>query len=166
MNNSECITMYKTFVEPHFMYAIEAWGHTIQSKNDILVKLQSKVLRILFNCHRTADAWNYANNKIHNIETLYRIVIKKLCVKHHYQCLPQNLSENIMPKLNINQLQNKISRISLKDMYNYSKCHNIKENTHFKSNCIQNWNTLSFEIKTLPYKSGKESMHRTLKMVS
>ena len=49
MNNEECIKMYKTFIQPYFLYALEAWGHSIQSDNDLLVKVQSKVLRILFN---------------------------------------------------------------------------------------------------------------------
>ena len=40
MNDNDCIDMYKTFIEPYFLYAIEAWGHSIQSENDALVKLQ------------------------------------------------------------------------------------------------------------------------------
>ena len=56
MTDNDCINMYKTFIEPYFSYAIEVWGHSILSQNDLLVKLQSKVLRILFNCYRTSDA--------------------------------------------------------------------------------------------------------------
>ena len=33
MTDSDCINMYKTFIEPYFLYAIEAWGHSIQSEN-------------------------------------------------------------------------------------------------------------------------------------
>ena len=54
MNENNCIDMYKTFIEPDFIYAIEACGHSIQSENDLLIKLQSKIMRILFNCYRTA----------------------------------------------------------------------------------------------------------------
>ena len=63
MNQSECVNMYKTFVQPYFLYSIEVWGHTIQSENDILVKLQSKIIRILSDCKRTADAWKYCSEK-------------------------------------------------------------------------------------------------------
>ena len=111
MNNNDCIDMYKTFIEPYFLYAIEAWGHSIQSEKDILVKLQSKILRILFNCYRTADAWKHTNGKIHDIRDLYSTVIRKLCMKHHFEALPKNFSLNIMPELNVGQLENKISRI-------------------------------------------------------
>ena len=165
MNDNECMKMYKTFIEPYFLYAIEVWGHSVKAENDILIKLQSKVLRILFNCHRSTDAWRHADNKISNIKKLYINVIKKLCTKHHYQTLPSNFSENIMPKLNINQLENKISRISLNDMYNYKTCQEINS-TPFKTNCIKNWNSLSFELKTLPYSTGKAYLHRNLKTVS
>ena len=164
MNDNECIKMYKTFIEPYFLYAIEVWGHSIKSEYNPLVKLQSKVLRILFNCHRSADAWRYADNEINSIKTLYKTVVKKLCIKHHYQILPENISENIMPKLNIHQLENKISRISLNDMYNYTNCQ-VKNSTPFKKNCIQIWNALSFEFKTLPYSTGKAYLHKTLKVI-
>ena len=78
MSQSECINMYKTFVQPYFLYSIEVWGHTIHPENDILVKLQSKILRILFNCKRTTDAWQYCSGKIISIEKLYANSIKKL----------------------------------------------------------------------------------------
>ena len=164
MNDNECIKMYKTFIEPYFLYAIEVWGHSIQSENDPLVKLQSKVLRILFNCHRSTDAWRHSDNKINNIKTLYMNVVKKLCIKHHYQTLPRNFSEKIMPKLYVNQLENKISRISLNDMYNYTNCQDT-DTTPFKANCIQIWNSLSFDFKTMPYSTGKACLHRTLKIM-
>ena len=153
MNDNDCIDMYKTFIEPYFLYAIEAWGHSIQSENDALVKLQSKVLRILFNCYRTTDAWKHSNGQISDIRDLYTIVIRKICMKHQFGALPKNISENIMPKLNINQLDNKITRISLNDMYNYKECQN-QDRTHFKSNCIKDWNKLTMDIKVLPYSSG------------
>ena len=139
--------MYKTFIQPYFMYAIEVWGHSIKAENDMLVKLQSKVLRILFNCHRSADAWRHADNKIDSINKLYMNVIKKLCVKHHYQCLPNNFSENIMPKLNVSQLGNRISRISLNNMYDYENSQDTSS-TPFKTNCVQNWNSLPFNLKS------------------
>ena len=154
--------MYKTFIEPHFLYAIEVWGHVIQSDNDILVKLQSKVLRILFNCYRTADAWRYSNGQIKSIRVLYSTVIKKLCMKHHFGLLPNCISENLMPELYVNQLENKVTRISLKDMYNYKNYENL-DTTHFKANCSKIWNSLSFELKLLPYTSGKDCLHRALK---
>ena len=137
MTDSDCTNMYKIFIEPYFIYAIEVWGHSILSENDSLVKLQSKVLRILFNCYRTSDAWKHSNGQISDIRDLYSNVIRKLCMKHQFEALPKNFSDNIMPKLNINQLQNRISRISLKDMYNYENCRKL-DSTKFKTGCIKN----------------------------
>ena len=96
------------------------WGHTIKSDNDILVKLQSKVLRILFNCYRTADAWRYCDGHINDIRCLYENVIKKLCMKNHFNILPSNFCNNTMPQINFNKLENRISRISLNQMYDYA----------------------------------------------
>ena len=162
MNENDCIKMYKTFIEPHFLYAIEVWGHSVQSDNDILVKLQSKVLRILFNCHRTADAWKHSNGQISSITELYSTVIRKLCMKHHFGLLPNCISENLMPELYVKQLENKVTRISLKDMYNYNNCDKFNR-TPFKISCSKLWNSLSFELKLLPYISGKDYLHRALK---
>ena len=67
MNNGDCIKMYKTFIQPYFLYAIEIWGHTLSSKLDILNKLQSKALRILFNCKRSEDAWRHSEGQIVNL---------------------------------------------------------------------------------------------------
>ena len=165
MTDNDCINMYKTFIEPYFTYAIEAWGHSILSEKDLLVKLQSKVLRILFKCYRTSDAWKHSNGQISDIRNLYSTVITKLCMKHQFEALPKNFSTNIMPELNVTQLENKISRISLKDMYNYKNCQN-PNSTQFKTSCIKNWNSLSFDLKVLPYSSGKEYLHRALKKLT
>ena len=76
MTEDECIKMYKTFIEPYFFYGIEVWGHTIKSANDMLVKLQSKIIRIIFSCARTLDAWNHCNGRINSINTIYDNIIK------------------------------------------------------------------------------------------
>ena len=87
-----------------------------------------------------------------DVRSLYRTVIKKICMKHHFGMLPINFSLNIMPDFNVSQLENKISRISLEHMYDYKKGTNLLS-TQFKKNCIDIWNSLQFDIKALPYMS-------------
>ena len=165
MNDEENIKMYKAFIQPYFLYAMEVWGHTIKSDNDILVRLQSKVLRILFNCYRTADAWRHCNGRITDIRSLYNIVIKKLCMKNHFGFLPSNFCNNTMPQFNFTQLGNRISHISLNQMYDYKTIKN-EYTSPFKANCIHLWNSMPFEIKVLPYLSGKENMHKAMKLIT
>ena len=150
MNENDCINMYKTFIEPFFLYAIEVWGHTVQTPTDILAHLQSKILRILFSCKRSDDAWEHNNGRILHIQELYQRTIKKLCIKQHMEILPHYFTSNIMPCLNVSQLQNKITRIALEQMYNYKICIK-KSNTYFKKNCYKLWNSLPLSIKMLPY---------------
>ena len=164
MTVTDCIKMYKTFIQPHFTYAIEAWGHTVQSDSDILIKLQSKVLRIISNCYRTTDAWRHTQGNVKDIRELYKIMLNKLSMKHHYGVLPKKFSQDVMPEFNIGQLEHKISRISLETMYNYKNCKNICY-SKLKKNCINNWNSLTFDIKKLPYISGKESMYKSLRCI-
>ena len=77
MTENECIKMYKTFVEPYFFYGIEVWGHTIQSENDILVKLQCKIIRMIFGCARTQDAWKHCNGHVLTVLIPFIIMLLK-----------------------------------------------------------------------------------------
>ena len=165
MDENESIKMYKTFIQPYFLYGIEIWGHSVQSDKDILLKLQSKIMRILFNCKRSQDAWNHCNGTISGVKELYTMAIKKLSMKHHYGTLPINFSNNVMPKFYVNQLQNRISRASLEQMYDYrNDTHSL--NSNIKINCIKHWNSLPFDIKSLPYLSSKETIYKNIKKLS
>ena len=163
MDENNLIGMYKTFIQPYFLYAIEVWGHSIQSEQDVLIKLQSKVLRLIFGCKRSNDAWQQNNSQISFIKQLYRNVINRLCYKHHAQLLPAYFSNNVMPEFNSVQLQNRITRVSLDQMYNYQNTL-ISTNTNFKASCVKSWNSLSFDIKSLPYTSMREVSIKKFKM--
>ena len=155
--------MYKTFIQPYFLYGIEVWGHTVNSEQDILMKLQSKTLRIVFNCKRSDDAWRHNNGQISDIKQLYSNVIKRLCLKHHFRLLPTYVSDFLMPTFHDNQLQNRITRISLEQMYNYSNTL-ISTNTSFKSECVKLWNEQSFDFKAQPYLSNKDTFYKSFKL--
>ena len=83
-------------------------------------------------------------------------------MKHHFGMLPYHFSNQIMPSFNIDQLQNKISRISLDKMYDYKKSPNLKE-TSLKVNCVNKWNDLPLELKFLPYSNSKDALYKILK---
>ena len=68
-----------------------------------------------------------------------------------------------MPDFNAIQLQNRVTRISLEQMYNY-RISFTSTNTPFKSNCVKIWNSQSVDLKTLPYTSSKEALFKSLKL--
>ena len=158
LNEKECINMYKAFIQPYFQYAIEVWGHSIQSSNNALVKLQSKVLRILYNYKRSEDTWRYNDSRILTLNELYIKVIQKLCLKHHMGILPLYFTKSAMPSMNDSQLENRITRVSLEKMYDYKIVIRSSE-THFRENCIKFWNLLPFEMKMLPYTNKNSAMN-------
>ena len=111
-------------------------GHSVKSEKDILLRLQSKVLRIIFDCKRSGDAWIHNNYQIDNIQDLYYDVIKKLCTKHHAGLLPCKFAKSVMPEFYAVHLQNRVTRISLDQMYNYK---NTSVNRHtIQSKLCQN----------------------------
>ena len=69
-----------------------------------------------------------------------------------------------MPEFNINQLENKISRISLSQMYDYKNGSKLPI-SDLKINCINQWNSLSMNIKSLPYTSAID-VYKHLKIIN
>ena len=150
LSENELINMYKTFIQPYFLYAIEVWGHSLQSLTDTILKLQSRVLRIMFNCKRSDDAWRINNNRIKTVNDLYSMTIGKICMKNHLELIPSKFAKEVMPSLNIVQLDNKITRVSLSQMYNYKKLKGTYD-TSFQMSCTKVWNAFPLDIKSLPY---------------
>ena len=164
LNESEVIKLYKTFIQPYFLYALEVWGHSLNSLTDTLLKLQSKVLRVIYNCKRSDDAWRNNDNRIKPINDLYNMTIGKMCLKHHLGLLPNSFADRVLPKLNIAQLEHRITRISLTQMYNYKKLPKDQD-TPFRMNCIAIWNKLPLDIKGLPYTNRNSAMKSFKKMI-
>ena len=88
-----------------------------------------------------------------------------MCMKHHYGLLPTYFSTNVMPNFNVNQLQNKISKVSLDQMYNYRNEIQLS-NSQIKINCINHWNSLPFDIKSLPYTTSKYTIYKNIKKLN
>ena len=98
-DKGELITMYNCFVLPYLLYCLPLWGGSVQSDSDVIVKIQDKVIRTLFNVKRSEDGWQEVENKIMPVKQLYNIEVAKFCFKHINDTLPIHFTENIMPKL-------------------------------------------------------------------
>ena len=86
-------------------------------------------------------------------------------MEHHCSKLPHQFSINIMPRLNVSQLGNKIPHMLLIDMYNY-EIKTSASTTDFQSNCIKYWNSLPMTIKSLPYTSTNDDLYKHLKKLA
>ena len=73
MEEKEVIKMYKAFIQPYFLYGIEVWGHSVKIEKDLLLRLQSKLLRIIFDCERSGDAWIHNHNQIDSTQDHYDV---------------------------------------------------------------------------------------------
>ena len=72
----------------------------VTTEQDILSKLQNKILRIIYIIKRSEDAWRHNNNAILPIKELYDKIITNICFKHHTRMLPIYVVDNIMPSHN------------------------------------------------------------------
>ena len=150
LKHKDVLAMYRTFVEPFYMYCLPIWGSTVTSSTDIITKLQNKILRILFECRRTDDAWDAAKGKILSIQQLCAHETAKLCFKHHTQKLPINFSQCIMPtKFNMEE-QHYTLRNHIDKQYSY-KTDCSKFTLSFPHHCIKTWNNLPTKLKEMAY---------------
>ena len=148
LKHSHLANMYNTFIQPYFSYCISLWGSTVRSDTDILVKLQNKILRILFSCKRTKDAWDNSNtnNPILPIYPLHLLDIAKLCYQHHTTLLPNNL-QSIMPDI----LNDKVTERKTRSKTNHNYTYNYKTKKTLPQECVSLWNTIPTEIKNIAY---------------
>ena len=137
--------MYRTFVEPFFLYCLPIWGSSLTSEADILCKLQNKTLRILFECKRSEDAWEAAGKQILKLENLYKHETAKLCFKHHTNKLPPHFHKSVMPTIPTSVSHHYNLRNNNCSQYNYLIDH--KYSLSFSNNCITTWNSLPYNLK-------------------
>ena len=147
MKIEDLINMYNSFILPYLLYCLSLWGGSIKSHNDIVSKMQDKLLRILFNTRRSEDAWSYVKNKIVPVQELYKIEISKLCYKHVLDELPESFVHNVMPSF-ASEIHNIDTRHSTSHNYQLQKS-NVSPLAYnsFTTQCIKIWNSIPHKIK-------------------
>ena len=138
MNQTDTINMYKTFIQSNLLYAIEAWGHTVSGTTDSLNKLQNKIMRIIFDCKRTSDAWDESKDRIQTITELYEHVIIRTCYKLFSKTLPDHFADSVMP----DQVPETQLSCTLRNSTErkYRLISNKRDNIPFTTNCVSIWN--------------------------
>ena len=122
-----------------------------------MIKAQNKVLRTIFDCKRSNDAWMHSKGRILSVSELYKRVITKTCLKHHYNQLPEYFSEHIMPQKNFmldKDKNNHLLRSSKTNMFDY-EIGDKTNNQPFINNCIAVWNSSNLKLKSKPYNYNK-----------
>ena len=147
MGTKDLLNMYNCFVLPYLLYCLPLWGGSVNTKDDIIVKTQNKILRILFKTKRSERAWELADQTIVPIKVLYKLEIAKFCYKHSKGILPKRFYESIMPcfvsdkrNLNTRQSENKNYHIKIDDFLPLTA-------KSFHVNCIKLWNDFPLSIK-------------------
>ena len=70
MGTKDLLNMHNCFVLPYLLYCLPLWGGSINAKDDIIVKIQNKVLRVLFKTKRSEKAWKISDETIVPIKEL------------------------------------------------------------------------------------------------
>ena len=80
--------------------------------------------------------WRYNGSRMLTLHELFITVIQKLCLKHHMGILPLYFTKNAMPSMNDNQLEYRITHVSLETMCDYKIVIRSSE-IHFRENSIK-----------------------------
>ena len=130
------------------MYCIPVWGDSIKSETDELIKLQNKTLRILFQCHRSDDAWRYTNHKVLKLKQLYKHETAKLCYKHITGQLPETFAMENMPKEGNETDGLRTYNLRHLHLNKYKLSSNM---TDFTTSTANVWNNLPNNLRDIPY---------------
>ena len=153
LKHSYLINIYNTFIYPFFNYCISLWGSSIQAHKDPLNVLQNKIMRIIFSCKRTEDAWNCdTKNQILTVKQLYYMEIAKLCYKQHNGSFLTEMN-TMMPHMYDTEKDRNTKSVTAHNYKYTSKCSKT-----FPKNCIKLWNNLPTEIKDLAYTDSSNSL--------
>ena len=142
MDNKELVSMYNCFVLPYLLYCLPLWGGSVVSKNDLIVKIQNKVMRVICRTKGTDEAWGIVKESVMPITKLYKYEIAKFCYKHSENMLPEHFSVSVMPNFitDIHSMRTKQSK--------YRNYHTkitdflLLTAKSFHRNCIKIWNEI------------------------
>ena len=144
----DLITMYNCFVLPYLLYCVPLWGGSVQSENDTIIKIQNKVIRILFNVKRSDDGWYEVKNKLLPIKELYKVEIAKFCFKHVNNTLPEHFSHYVMPSFTTS-VHNVPTRHSCHLNYLVEAgLYTPSASKSFTTQCTRVWNSIPNLLKT------------------
>ena len=144
----DIITMYNCFVLPYLLYCVPLWGGSVQGENDIIIKIQNKVIRILFNAKRSDDGWCEVKNRLLPFKELYKVEMAKFCFKHVNNTLPEHFSANVMPTF-ATSIHNVHTRHS--SHLNYlveASLYTPLASRSFTTQCTKVWNAIPNLLKT------------------
>ena len=83
------LTLYNSFVQPHFMYCIGVWGKAPRSYLDPLVKLQKRAIRVISGAKYFAHTLPiFRELHVLNLTNIYVYNILLVMYKHHHRSLP------------------------------------------------------------------------------
>ena len=78
LNYTELLNMYNSFILPYLLYCLPAWGGSITSKSDPIIKVQNRIIRVLTFKTRTFEARDIVRSDILDIQNLYKIEVTKI----------------------------------------------------------------------------------------
>ena len=142
--------IYNSLCLSHISYALTAWGAAPKSILNRIMKIQKKGIRHVCNTKYNAHTQPlYKNNKILQLDDLYKLQCVKIMYKRKHNILPSYHSERLVTNFERKQLNTR-----QKYDVDISKCNKIISqinNINYKVG--KSWNELPFEIKESSFKS-------------
>ena len=145
LNYKDLLNMYNSFILPYLLYCLPAWGGSITSKSDPIIKMQNRIIRVMTFKSHTIDARDVVKNDILNINNLYKLEVAKVAYNFFNYTLPQptnDIFKIISNKVNACETRGS-SRLNLVRLF----CKTTRDETRFYNKCTLIWNDIPYPIK-------------------
>ena len=145
LNYRELLNMYNSFILPYLLYCLPAWGGSITSKSDPIIKVQNRIIRVMTFKSRTLDSREIVRNDILDIHNLYKLELTKIAYDFFNYTLPQPTNDLFIPINNeINPIKTRgSSRLNLVKPL----CKTVRDETRFYNKCTLIWNDVPYPLK-------------------
>ena len=145
LNYTELLNMYNSFILPYLLYCLPAWGGSITSKSDPIIKVQNRIIRVLTFKTRTFEARDIVRSDILDIQNLYKIEVTKIAYDFFNFKLPTP-TNNIF-KISSSETNKYNTRSSTRLNLFKPICKTIRDENRFYNKCTIIWNNVPYPLK-------------------
>ena len=127
------------------LYCLPAWGGSITSKSDPIIKVQNRIIRVLTFKTRTFEARDIVRSDILDIQNLYKIEVTKIAYDFFNFKLPTP-TNNIF-KISSSETNKYNTRSSTRLNLFKPICETIRDENRFYNKCTIIWNNVPYPLK-------------------
>ena len=154
------INIYKSLILPHISYGIAVWGKAAKVHLDKILKLQKRVLRLIYFGDYTSHAIPFfSSSNILPVEMLYFKSVSILMHDVHNNLAPLHISNLLTYTHDIHDYNTRFSS-NVNFYVKHSRLNKL--NNSFSRTGPRIWNSIPCDLRNFPMNKFKKTLHKVL----